>query len=104
MQTFDETLRRQSFFEALFGEKDDLHYLPLERLQELVEKAGGHILKSGAFEPGLPHYLAYIPREYVAQIKDEKKRVELLKRWDKAYEEWKQGAEHLPVGWLVARN
>ncbi len=92
---------REEIFEALFGRKDDLHYFPLEKLGELVENAGGHVIKSGTFEPALPHYLAYIPREYVAQIKDEKKRAELLEQWDKAYERWKRGAEHPPVGWLV---
>jgi len=81
---------REEIFEALFGEKDDLHYLPLERLKELLEKAGGRIIESGVFEPNLPHYLAYIPREYVEQIKNEKKCVGLLERWDKAYEKWKR--------------
>ncbi|GAB6102681.1 class I SAM-dependent methyltransferase [Thermococcus atlanticus] len=95
---------REEIFEVLFGRKDDLHYFPLEKLGELVEKAGGYLLKSGTFEPALPHYLAYIPREYVAQIKDEKKRTELLERWDKAYEMWKRGAEHPPIGWLVAEG
>ena len=61
---------REEIFEALFGEKDDLHYLPLEKLKELLEKAGGRIIESGVFEPNLPHYLAYIPREYVEQIKE----------------------------------
>lgn len=95
---------RQEIFEALFGEKDDLHYFPLEKLEEFVERAGGRIVESGAFEPNLPHYLAYIPREYVEQIKDEKKRAELLERWDRAYEKWKNGAEHPPVGWLIAES
>ncbi|NJE61722.1 class I SAM-dependent methyltransferase [Thermococcus sp. 21S7] len=94
---------REEIFEALFGEKDDLHYPTLEKLHELVEEAGGEIIKSGTFESGLPHYLAYIPREYVGRIKDERKRTELLRRWDAAYEKWKKGAEHPPVGWLVAR-
>lgn len=88
---------REEIFEALFGEKDDLHYPTFERLVELVEKAGGNVTESGTFEPGLPHYLAYIPREYVEDIKDEDKRVELLKRWDRAYEKWKSGTEHPPV-------
>jgi len=96
--------RRQEIFEALFGEKDDLHYFPLEKLEEFVERAGGSIVESGVFEPNLPHYLAYIPQEYVAQIKDEKKRTELLERWDRAYEKWRNGAEHPPVGWLVAES
>ena len=95
---------REDIFEALFGEKDDLHYFPLEKLEELVENAGGHVIKSGTFEPALPHYLAYIPREYVAKIENKKKRVELLERWDSAYEKWKRGAEHPPVGWLVAEG
>jgi len=34
---------REEIFEALFGEKDDLHYPTLERLKELVERAGGRI-------------------------------------------------------------
>lgn len=63
---------RQEIFEALFGEKDDLHYFPLEKLEEFVERAGGRIVESGTFEPNLPHYLAYIPREYVSQIKTRK--------------------------------
>ncbi|WP_297507130.1 class I SAM-dependent methyltransferase [Thermococcus sp.] len=95
---------REEIFEALFGEKDDLHYPTLEELRELVEKAGGRIIESGTFEPGLPHHLAYIPREYVERIKDEKKRTELLKRWDIAYEKWKEGAEHPPVGWILAES
>ncbi|WP_457752114.1 class I SAM-dependent methyltransferase [Thermococcus sp.] len=95
---------REEIFEALFGEKDDLHYPPLEKLVELVEKAGGEVIESGTFEPGLPHYLAYIPREYVEKIEDEKKRAELLERWNGAYEKWKRGAEHPPVGWVLAGN
>ncbi|WP_457741899.1 class I SAM-dependent methyltransferase [Thermococcus sp.] len=92
---------REEIFEALFGEKDDLHYLPLETLIELVEKAGRRVIKSGTFESGLPHYLAYIPGEYVEKREDEKKRAELRKRWDRVYEKWKRGAEHPPVGWLL---
>jgi len=95
---------REEIFEALFGEKDDLHYLPLERLKGLIEEAGGRIIESGVFEPNLPHYLAYIPRDYVAQIADKRKRAELLEKWDKAYEKWKKGAEHPPVGWIIARK
>jgi len=95
---------REEIFEALFGEKDDLHYPTMEELKELVERAGGRVIESGTFEPGLPHYLAYIPREYVAQIKDEEKRAELLKRWDRAYEKWENRADHPPVGWVLAEK
>ena len=95
---------REEIFEALFGEKDDLHYPTLEKLTELVERAGGMVIMRGTFETKLPHYLAYIPREYVERIKDEKKRVELLERWDEVYEKWKSGAEHPPVGWVLAEK
>ncbi|WP_297091583.1 class I SAM-dependent methyltransferase [Thermococcus sp.] len=95
---------REEIFEALFGEKDDLHYPTLEKLRELVETTGGKVIESGTFKPSLPHYLAYIPREYVEGIKDEKKRVDLLRRWDAAYEKWKSGAEHPPVGWVLAEK
>ncbi len=95
---------REDIFEALFGEKDDLHYPTIEELKELVEKAGGRVIESGTFEPGLPHYLAYIPREYVERIKDVKKRADLLKRWDAAYEKWKKGAKHPPVGYIIAEK
>ena len=92
---------REEIFEALFGEKDDLHYPTMDELEELAEKAGGRVIESGTFEPGLPHYLAYIPREYVEEIKDGRKRADLLKRWEAAYKKWKSGAEHPPVGWLL---
>ena len=95
---------REEIFEALFGEEDDLHYPTLGKLQELVEEAGGRVIESGTFKPGLPHYLAYIPREYVERIKEGKKRAELLERWDRAYEMWKRGAEHPPVGWAVVKG
>ncbi|GAB6136055.1 class I SAM-dependent methyltransferase [Thermococcus prieurii] len=95
---------REEIFEALFGEKDDLHYPTIEKLTKLVERAEGEVIESGTFEPKLPHYLAYIPREYVERIKDEEKRAELLRRWERAYEKWKAGAEHPPVGWLIAKR
>ncbi|WP_237702067.1 class I SAM-dependent methyltransferase [Thermococcus sp. AM4] len=95
---------REEIIEALFGEKDDLHYPTLEKLVELVEWAGGDVIESGTFEPELPHYLAYIPGEYVERIEDEEKRAELLRRREEAYEKWKEGAEHPLVGWLIAKR
>ncbi|WP_297069405.1 class I SAM-dependent methyltransferase [Thermococcus sp.] len=95
---------REEIFKALFGEKDDLHYPTLGKLRELVKRAGGKVIESGTFEPGLPHYLAHIPREYVERIKEGKKRAELLERWDRAYEKWEAGAEHPPVGWAVVKG
>ena len=94
---------RQEVFEALFGEKDDLHYFPLERLLEFVREAGGEIRDYGVFEPNLPHFLAYIPREYVERIRNARRREELLERWERAYEKLQRyGEEHPPVGWLIA--
>ncbi|AEH23968.1 hypothetical protein PYCH_02690 [Pyrococcus yayanosii CH1] len=52
---------REEIFEALFGRKDDLHYLPLERLKELVEKASGEVIESGTFEPALPQLSRLYP-------------------------------------------
>ncbi|NJE07308.1 class I SAM-dependent methyltransferase [Thermococcus sp. M39] len=96
---------REGIFEALYGRKDDLHYFPLEKLIEFVEKAGGEIKEYGTFEPNLPHLLAYIPREYIEKIRDTKKRERLLKKWESAYEKLqKYGAEHPPVGWIKAKE
>ena len=82
----------------------DLHCPTLEKLKALVEQAGGRVIKSGTFELKLPHYLAYIPREYVERVEDEEKCAELLRRWEKAYGKWKAGANHPPVGWLIAEK
>ncbi|AHF79694.1 class I SAM-dependent methyltransferase [Thermococcus paralvinellae] len=96
---------REEIFEALYGRKDDLHYFPLEKLMEFIEKAGGEIKGYGTFEPNLPHFLAYIPREYVEKIRDTEKRKKLLKKWENAYEKLqKYGEEHPPVGWIKAKR
>ncbi|ALL00346.1 hypothetical protein Pyrde_0296 [Pyrodictium delaneyi] len=75
----------------------------MEKLRELIENTGGRIVESRVFEPKLPHYLAYIPRRYVEKIRDEAKRKDLLRRWDKAYEKWKNGAEHPPVACFLVK-
>ncbi|WP_457752617.1 class I SAM-dependent methyltransferase [Thermococcus sp.] len=96
---------REEIFKALYGRKDDLHYFPLDKLIEFVEKAGGEIKEYGTFEPNLPHFLAYIPREYIEKIRDTKKREKLLKKWENAYEKLqKYGEEHPPVGWIKAKE
>jgi len=95
---------RQEIFEALYGEKDDLHYFPLERLLEFIRKAGGKVEDSGVFEPNLPHFLAYIPKEYVEKISDRQKQRDILEKWEEAYKKLQlYGEEHPPVGWIIAR-
>jgi len=40
----------------------------------------------------------------VERVEDEEKRAELLRRWERAYEKWKDGAEHPPMGWLIVQK
>ncbi len=94
---------REEIFEAVTGRKDDIHYLPLERLTELVEGAGATVTEAATLEVKLPHYLAYIPREVIEEIKDDKKKAEILERWEAALENLqKYGEEHPPVGVVKA--
>lgn len=94
---------REEIFEALSGEKDDIHYLPLERLSELIEKADGRVTESKVLDTGLPHFLALIPKESIEKIRDEEKKKNLARRWETAHEELtRHGEEHPPVGVLNA--
>ncbi|MFQ5951031.1 MAG: class I SAM-dependent methyltransferase [Candidatus Geothermarchaeales archaeon] len=89
---------REEIFEALLGAKDDIHYLPLGKLADLVERAGGRVIESKILDVGFPHYLAFIPREYVERIRDEEKRESLLRRWQVAHEKLlEHSEEHPPV-------
>jgi ubiquinone/menaquinone biosynthesis C-methylase UbiE len=91
---------REEIFEAVLGRKDDIHYLPLAELTSLAEAAGG-IVRAEEIEVDLPHFLAFIPREYVGRIKDDDRRRDLLRRWDAAYEMLERhGEDHPPVGLL----
>ncbi len=77
----------------------DLHCPTLEKLKALVEQAGGRVIKSGTFELKLPHYLTYIPYEYVERVEDEEKRAELLRRGKSL---WKvEGQSRSPAGWMA---
>ena len=94
---------REEIFEALIGEKDDIHYFPLEKLVEMVKEAGGKIIDAKMIDVNLPHHLAFIPREYIEKIKDKRKREGLLRRWENAYRKLqKYGEEHPPVGIIKA--
>ena len=90
---------RSEVFEAATGRPDDRHYLPLSRLRELVEAAGGRVRESKVLDVDLPHALAYFPRSYVEQIPDQARRKELLERWEDANHLVEvHGADHPPVG------
>lgn len=96
---------REEIFEALTGTKDDIHYFPLGKLVELVERAGGEVVESRTLDVRLPHHLAFIPREYVERIEGEQEKAVLLKQWQVAREKlMKYGEEHPPVGIVNAKR
>ncbi len=96
---------REEIFQARSGQKDDIHYLPLDKLTELVEKAGGEVTDSRMMEIDQPHFLACVPRGLVEKIEDEEIREDLLQRWEAAYTKLQQhGEEHLPVGIVKAKR
>ncbi len=96
---------REDVFEAVLGAKDDIHYFALEKLTGIVRKAGGNTTQSRILEVGLPHYLAFIPRDYVEKISDQKKRDVLLARWDLAYDRLvKYGEEQPPIAVISAER
>jgi len=96
---------REEIFEAVLGRKDDIHYPPLERLKGFVVEAGGTVGSEETIEIGLPHYLSFIPRDYVERIRDPARRDDLLFRWDAAKEGLdRQGAEHPPVAVITAER
>jgi len=94
---------REEVFEAVSGMKDDIHHLPLHKLRELVERAGGKVTETLTLDVGQPHFLACIPKEFVEKIKDEALKQDLLRRWEVAYSKIQQyGEEHPPVGIVKA--
>lgn len=94
---------RQEVFMAVTGRPDDLHYLSLQRLVELVEEAGGSVMESSVIEVDLPHALALLPRSYIEQARDPEIRVDLIRRWDRAMAlAQKHGTDHPPVGMVTA--
>jgi hypothetical protein len=96
---------REDVFSSTTGSRDDLHYLPLDRLASLVESAGGVVEKTETLEVNLPHFLAYFPRSLVEAIPQGTRREELLRRWDEADRVRRQyGEDHPPVGIVTARR
>jgi len=96
---------REPVFELAFGRKDDRPYLTLSRLSQLLERAGGAVLRSSTLEVNLPHALAYFPRSLVESIPDPRRREVLLHRWDDAEAlRRRHGADHPPVGLVLARR
>ncbi len=94
---------REEIFEAMLGAKDDIHYPSMDSLVKMVGMAGGRIESTNVLELPFPHYLAYIPREYVEKISDAERRSDLLHRWDVAYRKLQEhGEEHPPVGVVEA--
>jgi ubiquinone/menaquinone biosynthesis C-methylase UbiE len=94
---------REDIFEAVSGVKDDIHYLPLHKLRELVERAGGRVTEALTLDIGQPHFLAYIPKEIIEKIEDRTVKQDFLRRWEVANSKiQKYGEEHLPVGIVKA--
>lgn len=94
---------REEVFEATTGAKDDLHYLPRERLQAIVEQAGGAVEESRVLEVDLPHALAFLPREFVERVSEPHQRESLLRRWDAAEQLRREhGTDHPPVALIIA--
>ncbi len=95
-------LREEVFLET-HGRRDDLHYLPLDRLVALAERAGGSVHGSGSLDVDLPHALAYFPRSLVEAIPPGGRREDLLRRWAEAEAmRERYGTDHPPVGWIEA--
>jgi predicted RNA methylase len=96
---------RQDIFEAVTGKKDDLPYFPLKKVEEFVQKAGGVITNAFSIDIDLPHYLSYIPREYIERTQDESTKRHLLKKWEAALTNLKKyGEEFPPVGIVKAER
>jgi hypothetical protein len=94
---------REELFRASTGRKDDLHYLPLEQVVRLVERAGGAVTDSRTLEVAYPNALAYFPRSLIEALPRGPRRASLLVRWDRAAELGRRsGTDHPPVGIVTA--
>lgn len=96
---------REEVFAATTGHRDDLRYLPLDRLAALVERAGGRVMSSITTTIDLPHALAFFPRDLVESIPDMSLREQLLDRWESASSmRASVGEDHPPVGIISAQR
>jgi ubiquinone/menaquinone biosynthesis C-methylase UbiE len=94
---------REELFEATTGRKDDLRYLPLKQVAELVARAGGVVTSSRTLEVESPHALAFFPRAMIEGLSPGPRRASLLERWDRAAELGRRhGTNHPPVGTVAA--
>ena len=94
---------REEIFDAILGSKDDIHYPEFNALREMVERAGARITRSEILEVNMPHYLAFLPKEYVERIQNPSTRSDLLSRWEIAYKHIvSYGEGHPPVGVISA--
>ncbi len=96
---------REEVLLAVNGARDDLRYLPLERLVALAQEAGASVETSQTLEVDLPHFLGYFPRAVVESIPELELREDLLRRWEVANSlRERYGEDHPPVGIVVARR
>lgn len=91
-------LRRPTFLALGHEDFGDLHYFSTEEIEGITEEAGAAQVDVKLVEVNMPHYLAYIPVEYIEKIRDAKIREDLRERWTEALEMLeKHGEEHPPV-------
>jgi hypothetical protein len=96
---------REPVLEATTGHRDDIPYLPLDRVCLLVARAGGKVEEAKMEDVDLPHALAYFPRTLVESIPMKEVRDRLLLRWDEANAQLQRyGEDHPPVGMVSARR
>lgn len=96
---------REQVLLARSGRADDLHYLPLARLEALARAAGAAVDRAFSIEVDLPHALGYFPRTLVDGIADERLRGRLGREWDSANQlRERYGEDHPPIGIVLAHR
>lgn len=91
-------LRRPIFLALGHEDFGDLHYFSPEEIKGIIEEAGAAKADVKLVDVNMPHYLAYLPVEYIEKIRDEKIREDLKERWIEALEMLeKHGESHPPV-------
>lgn len=91
-------LRRPIFLGLGQPEVGDIHYFTSKEMKNIVEEAGSAEAEVKLIDVNMPHHLAYMPREFIERIRDEKVREDLMKKWKEALGMLdKHGEEHPPV-------